>query len=319
MNSQEIKSLIKENSGRPYYVYGLFLPGGNCFYVGKGSGERVLQHRKHSHSEAVNAIFKRLGKKSPDYEIFNFFATERAALLAETDYQNKYLPNGVLVNKIIGTEPINIEVYEKPGVKKGIINKCDDLIDKYDLKTSLRPNENESKKRWEWFLEFLEGLAGEKEKTKVLVCEEEPKKADKERQALIDKTISDFETKRLKAIQDKKKELFSGKIPNRRKSIRAKCLDCSGWSYKEVANCEFKDCPLFPYRSGRGKQNAKARAKAIRKYCLWCVNGQKKELLECPAIDCELWPYRKYKVERPIKIKSLPKKRHIEALSEAKT
>jgi len=121
MNSREVKTLIKENSGRPYYVYGLFFPGGNCFYVGKGSGDRVLQHRKHSHSEAVNAIFKRLGKKSP------------------------------------------------------------------------------------------------------------------------------------------------------------------------------------------------------RKYCLWCVDGQRNEMLNCPSIDCELWPYRKSKTERPIKIKSLPKKEHIEALSGVKS
>ena len=271
--------------------------------MGKGSGERVLQHRKHSHSEAVNAIFKRLGKKSPEYEIFNFFATERAALLAETDYQKKYLPNGVLVNKIIGTEPINIEVYEKPGVKQGIINKCDDLIDKYDLKTSLRPNENESKKRWEWFLNFIEGLIEKQEKIKTITYDkkEQCETLDEERQTLIDKAISYKEKK----------------ILNRRKAIRQKCLDCSGGSYKEVTACEFKDCPLYPFRFGRGKQNAKARAKAIRKYCLWFVDGQRNEMLKCPSIDCELWPYRKSKVERPIKIKPLPKKRHIEALSEA--
>jgi len=299
MNCQEIKSLIKENSGRPYYVYGLFLPGGNCFYVGKGSGDRVLQHRKHSHSEAVNTIFKRLGKKFPDYEIFNFFATERAALLAETDYQNKYLPNGDLVNKIVGTELINVEVYEKPGVKQEIINKCDDLIDKYDLKTSLRPNENECKKRWEWFLKFIEGLIEKQEKIK---------------------TITYDETKRQQALHDKAKKVFSEKkTPNRRKSIRKKCLNCSGWSYKEVTDCQFKDCSLFHYRSGQGKQNAKARVKAIRKYCLWCVDGQRNEMLNCPSIDCELWPYRKSRVDRPIKIKSLAKKEHIEALSEVKS
>jgi len=56
------------------------------------------------------------------------------------------------------------------------------------------------------------------------------------------------------------------KIPNRRKSIRAKCLDCFGGSY-EVAN-------------------------------------QQAEVWDCPAMDCELWPYRKSKVERPSEIKS---------------
>ena len=63
-------------------------------------------------------------------------------------------------------------------------------------------------------------------------------------------------------------QTLSVNIPNRRKSIRKKCLDCSGFSPKEVTNCSFKDCALYPYRSGKGKQNPKARAKAIRKYCL---------------------------------------------------
>ncbi len=105
---------------------------------------------------------------------------------------------------------------------------------------------------------------------------------------------------------------------NRRKSIRKKCLDCSGFSPKEVTNCKFKDCALYPYRSGRGKQNPKARSEAIRKYCLWCVVDQRNEMLKCPSIDCELWPYRKSQIERPAKFKSLQKNDHIEALSEAK-
>ena len=57
---------------------------------------------------------------------------------------------------------------------------------------------------------------------------------------------------------------------NRRKEIRERCFNCSGWSYKEVENCIFQDCSLFPFRLGKGKQDAKARAKAIRDYCLWC-------------------------------------------------
>ena len=104
------------------------------------------------------------------------------------------------------------------------------------------------------------------------------------------------------------------KILNRRKSIRAKCLDCSGGSYSEVSNCDFTGCPLYPYRSGQGKQNARARSKAIRKYCLWCCAEQQGEMWDCPAIDCELWPYRKSKVERPVEIKTLPKESHIEAV-----
>jgi Zn-finger protein len=65
---------------------------------------------------------------------------------------------------------------------------------------------------------------------------------------------------------------------NRRKAIRERCLNCSAWFYPGVTNCTFTDCPLYPFRSGRGKQNAKARAKAIRKYCLCCMGGQSAEV-----------------------------------------
>lgn len=37
------------------------------------------------------------------------------------------------------------------------------------------------------------------------------------------------------------------------KAIRAKCLDCSGGSAKEVRECPAKDCPLYEYRSGKTK------------------------------------------------------------------
>jgi hypothetical protein len=105
---------------------------------------------------------------------------------------------------------------------------------------------------------------------------------------------------------------------NRRKAIRERCLNCAGWFHKEVTNCTFTDCPLFPYRSGRGKQNAKTRAKAIRKFCLWCMNGQHGEVSKCPSTDCSLFPYRKTRTDRSTEIKSLPKKSHIEAYFEGK-
>lgn len=35
------------------------------------------------------------------------------------------------------------------------------------------------------------------------------------------------------------------------KAIRAKCLDCSGNSVTEVKLCPIKNCPLYPYRSGK--------------------------------------------------------------------
>lgn len=80
---------------------------------------------------------------------------------------------------------------------------------------------------------------------------------------------------------------------NRRQAIRKRCLDCSGFIPSEVRNCEFEDCPLHPFRSGRGKQSAVAREKAIREYCLvWCMLNQPVEVSLCPSVGCQLYPYR---------------------------
>ena len=32
-------------------------------------------------------------------------------------------------------------------------------------------------------------------------------------------------------------------------AIRAKCMDCSGNSRREVERCGLKDCPLYPFRN----------------------------------------------------------------------
>jgi hypothetical protein len=84
---------------------------------------------------------------------------------------------------------------------------------------------------------------------------------------------------------------------NRRRAIRQRCLNCNGWSWKEVENCKLSDCELFPFRSGQGKQNAKQRAKAIRSYCSWCIATEQPS--RCVVMDCPLWCYRKSAVERP--------------------
>lgn len=106
---------------------------------------------------------------------------------------------------------------------------------------------------------------------------------------------------------------------NRRKAIRERCLNCSAWFYPGVTNCTFTDCALYPFRSGRGKQNAKARAKAIRKYCLCCMGGQAAEVTKCTSKDCSLFSYRQTKMDRTTEIKSLPKNDHIEPYFEDKT
>ncbi len=35
------------------------------------------------------------------------------------------------------------------------------------------------------------------------------------------------------------------------KSIRKKCIDCSGGSYQEVRFCQIEECPLYTYRHGK--------------------------------------------------------------------
>lgn len=79
---------------------------------------------------------------------------------------------------------------------------------------------------------------------------------------------------------------------NRREAIRARCLDCSGFSAKEVRECPLSGCPLYPYRLTTRKQDPKKRDKAIRKYCRDCMNGQRAEVYGCPSGDCPLFIYR---------------------------
>jgi len=35
------------------------------------------------------------------------------------------------------------------------------------------------------------------------------------------------------------------------KSIRKFCIQCSGFSVREVAKCVIPDCPLYPFRFGK--------------------------------------------------------------------
>ena len=104
---------------------------------------------------------------------------------------------------------------------------------------------------------------------------------------------------------------------NRRRAIRERCLNCSGWFPSEVANCNFSDCQLYPFRTGRGKQNPKARAEAIRSYCLWCMAGQRSEVAKCVSKTCPLFAYRMHGVDRDTEIDSERKFVHIEAVFEA--
>jgi hypothetical protein len=98
---------------------------------------------------------------------------------------------------------------------------------------------------------------------------------------------------------------------SRRKAIREKCLNCTGWIPKEVRNCDSADCPLHPYRSGKGKQDPDLRQDAIRTMCGWCTDDQPDEIRNCPAKDCPLYTFRLGRVDRSTEIDSEIKMEHI--------
>ena len=103
---------------------------------------------------------------------------------------------------------------------------------------------------------------------------------------------------------------------NRRKAIRERCLNCSGWELRQVRNCEITKCKLHPFRSGIGEQDAKAREKVIRVYCLKCSGGKHSEVKKCPVKDCPLFAFRKNGLDRSVEIALEPETDHIEVLSE---
>jgi len=45
------------------------------------------------------------------------------------------------------------------------------------------------------------------------------------------------------------------------KAIRAKCLDCTAGSFKYIEFCPSIDCPLWPYRFGKGRSIAAKQGK----------------------------------------------------------
>ncbi len=48
------------------------------------------------------------------------------------------------------------------------------------------------------------------------------------------------------------------------KTIRKKCLDCTGGQYKQVRYCTVFSCPLYPYRMG--KRPTQSTLESIKQY-----------------------------------------------------
>lgn len=93
---------------------------------------------------------------------------------------------------------------------------------------------------------------------------------------------------------------------NRRKAIRERCLNCSAWFYSGVKDCQFEgQCPLWPFRSGQGRQDAAKRSAAIKAYCRWCVNGSGRAVGRCADRSCPLFPYRKDRIDWSANIPSM--------------
>lgn len=81
---------------------------------------------------------------------------------------------------------------------------------------------------------------------------------------------------------------------NRRKAIRYKCLDCSGFEANEVTGCTHTDCSLYPYRTINSKQDSEKRIRAIKDYCMWCTLDQSHEITNCTSENCPLFIFRGY-------------------------
>ena len=103
-NEKLVRQLIRANPDKPY-VYGLFRPCGEIFYVGKGINRRVLVHG--SKSDLSNPykinIINAIRKNGEDIvrEIFKFFETHEEAIEYEEFLISKYkrvTDGGTLVN-----------------------------------------------------------------------------------------------------------------------------------------------------------------------------------------------------------------------------
>lgn len=85
---------------------------------------------------------------------------------------------------------------------------------------------------------------------------------------------------------------------NRRRAVRYKCLDCSGFHPSEVDHCGLTTCPLHKFRFQSLRQDPQERNWAIRKFCVVCMGGEKAYVKNCESVHCPLWPYRMAAVDK---------------------
>lgn len=82
---------------------------------------------------------------------------------------------------------------------------------------------------------------------------------------------------------------------SRPKSVKLRCLECSGFIKKQVKECSATDCPLYEMRlTGKldGEKAGSRRSKAIKAFCVHCFNGQKGLVKTCTDENCSFYQYR---------------------------
>ena len=85
----------------------------------------------------------------------------------------------------------------------------------------------------------------------------------------------------------------------RTKAVRERCLNCSAWSAYAVSQCPFTDCPLYPFRTGKGvRGRSDERNKAIVRYCQWCSNSRTPK--DCTVRLCPLYAYRSGRIDNSV-------------------
>jgi len=94
----------------------------------------------------------------------------------------------------------------------------------------------------------------------------------------------------------------------RTKAVRERCLNCSAWSAYAVSQCPFTDCPLYPFRTGKGVRGRSAeKNRAIVRYCQWCSNSRTPK--DCTAKLCPLYVYRTGHIDNSVVLEEVKSSR----------
>jgi len=96
---------------------------------------------------------------------------------------------------------------------------------------------------------------------------------------------------RLSQFRTKEGEIVT-MVTTKTKAIKLKCLDCVGFSYQNVRDCESKTCHLYPYRLGKNPYTGKTRSRTLILYCTSCMNGQPRAIRNCTSKYCPLFVHR---------------------------